>query len=148
MATLTHADNTKQIISELTGALQVSETYLAGFLGVTEKSLNEWKRLKMGELTPKAHRLTRLYQVLRFLYENHTDIPVTAYKTIVENGRVPIDLGDEEDSTISLLNFILTEPDSKYWIPCVEKVVTEYKQHMKITAEKPHESHKSAQKFA
>lgn len=148
MRTHREADGTKEMISELTKALQVSETYLAGYLGVTEKSLNEWKRLQMGDLTPKAHRLTRLYKVLRYLGRQHEDIPVTAYKNLIENGRVPFDAADEDIDSISLLNFILSEPESNYWIACVEQVVSDYKQQMKNAPEPTRERRKTAQRFA
>ena len=59
-------DGLKQAIAELSDALSIRETYLAGFLGVTEKSLNEWKKLGMGDLTPKAHRLVRLHEVVSY----------------------------------------------------------------------------------
>ena len=47
MGKLSRTDNTAQMILELTSAFQVNETYLAGFLMVTEKSLKEWKKLPM-----------------------------------------------------------------------------------------------------
>lgn len=97
----------------------------------------------MGDLTPKAHRLTRLYQIMCYLNSKHADIPTIAHKNLIENGRVAVDI-DDDDGTISLLNFILSEPDSRYWIPCVEQVVSEYKQHMKAAPEKSKREHSTA----
>lgn len=119
-------DGLKQAIGELTDALSIGETYLAGFLGVTEKSLNEWKKLGMGELTPKAHRLTRLHEVVSYLKSKHAEIPPTAYKSLIENGRFITDPSDPEEGSVSLLNYIIEEPQSKTWVPCVEEVVREF----------------------
>lgn len=146
MGKLSRADSTKQMISELTSAFQVNETYLAGFLMVTEKSLNEWKKLPMGDLTPKAYRLTRLHQVLRYIEEKHPEVPTAAYKSIVENGRVAVDNADDYGS-VSLLNFILTVPESQFWIPCVEQVISEFKKTLTPAVERVREHRGPASKF-
>lgn len=116
----------KQIIAELTEILNIRETYLAGFLGVTEKSLNEWKKLGLDELTPKSYRLVRLYDVVSYLQNKHSEIPRSAYKSLIENGRFVTDPDDLEEGSISLLNFVIEEPQSKIWVPCVEEVVREF----------------------
>lgn len=119
-------DSLKQAVAELTESLGIRETYLAGFLGVTEKSLNEWKKLKLGDVTPKARRLTRLHEVVEYLKGKHPEVPGSAYKSLIENGRIVTDPNDPEEGSVSLLNFIIEEPDSKTWVPCVEEVVREF----------------------
>jgi hypothetical protein len=120
---LTRPDSVKQVIANLTAVLNINETYLAGFLGVSEKSLNEWKKLGMGELTPKAYRLTRLDEVIAYLKKNHSEVPASVYKSLVENGRIVTDPTDPEDGSISLLNFIIEDPKAKVWTSSVEEVV-------------------------
>lgn len=136
MGNLSQANNTKQMIAEITAVFQVTETYLAGFLGVTEKSLNEWKRIPMGELTPKAHRLTQLHKVMLHIQSKHPTVPASLYKSLIENGRVPFDSGDEDYSSISLIGLIKADPESKLWMACVDHVINEYKQNMPNTPEK------------
>jgi hypothetical protein len=116
----------KQAVTELTRTLDIGETYLAGFLGVTEKSLNEWKKLDKGEPTPKARRLLRLHEVVEYLKAKHPEIPASSYKALVENGRIVTDPYDAEEGSVSLLNFIIEDPQSKTWVPCVEEVVREF----------------------
>ena len=136
-------ESLKQAINELTGILNMKETYLAGFLGVTEKSLSEWKRLGIAEPTPKARRLIRLYEVVEYLESKHSEVPVTAYKSLIENGRIITDPDDFEDGSISLLNYIIEEPQSKTWVPCVEEVVKEFVSSNMKEMEKVREAHQS-----
>ena len=119
-------DSIKQAIAELTSTLGMNETYLAGFLGVTEKSLNDWKKLGMGNLTPKARRLVRLYEVVSYLNSEHREIRTSVYKSLIENGRLITDPSDEEEGSMSLLNFIIEEPSAKVWTSPVEKVVQDF----------------------
>jgi hypothetical protein len=135
-------DSLKQAISELTETLGITETYLAGFLGVTEKSLNEWKKLGMGDLTPKAKRLLRLYEVVEYLKSAHPEVPTSAYKSLIENGRIVIDPKDSEDGSLSLLNFIIEEPESKIWLPCVKDVVHEFIRNNLKETERPRENYR------
>ena len=129
MRKLSRADSTKRMIAEITSVFQVSETYLAGFLGVTEKSLNEWKRLPMGDLTPKAYRLTQLHKVMLHLQSKHPTVSANMYKSLIENGRVPFDSGDEDYNSIPLIGLIKADPESKLWMACVDHVINEYKQN-------------------
>jgi hypothetical protein len=119
-------DSIKQAITFITKTLNFNETYLAGFLGVTEKSLNEWKKRGLGDLPPKAKRLVRLFEVVQYLQTRHPEIPQSAYKSLIENGRITIDPNDPEDGSTSLISFILAEPEASAWAPCVEEVVREF----------------------
>lgn len=119
-------DTPNQAVGQLMEWLGINETYLAAFLGVTPKSLTDWKKRGIADLPPKAHRLVRLYEVVSYLRKRHPDLPLREYKGLLENGRLTIDPDDEEEGTISLLNFIIEEPDAKAWAPCVEQVFTEY----------------------
>lgn len=115
-----------QAIGQLTEWLGINETYLAGFLGVTPKSLADWKSRRPGELPPKAHRLVRLHAVVSYLKSRHPELPPRDYKGLLENGRLTINPDDAEEGTISLLNFIISDPNAKVWAPCVDHVVVDY----------------------
>ena len=67
----TSFDSVKQTISTLTEILRINEAHLAGMLNVTEKSLHEWKKLGVGDLTPKAKRLKRSFEVVVFIQNNY-----------------------------------------------------------------------------
>ncbi|MBY0472112.1 hypothetical protein K2X30_13175 [bacterium] len=120
-------DTPNQVVTQLTEWLGIGETYLAGFLGVSSKSLADWKKRGTGDLPPKAHRLVRLYEVISYLKKRHANLPQREYKGLLENGRLVIDPNDEDEGSISLLNFILEEPNAKVWAPCVDQVVEEYR---------------------
>ena len=124
-------DNPSQAVSQLIEWLGIGETYLAGFLGVSAKSLADWKKRGTGDLPPKAHRLVRLYEVVSYLKKYHSEVPPREYKGLIENGRIIVDPDNTEDGSISLLNFIVEEPDSRVWAPCVDGVVSEYKNFLK-----------------
>lgn len=119
-------DNINQAVSELSSWLGINETYLAGFLGVSPKSLTDWKKRSVGDLPPKASRLVRLYEVVCYLRKHYPDLQKN-YKGLLENGHIVIDPENEDEGTISLLNFILEEPNAKAWVPCVNHVVAEYR---------------------
>lgn len=123
-------DNANQAVVQLTEWLGVNETHLAGLLGVTPKSLADWKKRNPGDLPPKAHRLERLYQVVTYLQKHHPEIQAKEYKGLIENGRITIDPDDAEEGSISLLNFINAEPEAKAWAPCVDSVIVDYKNYL------------------
>ena len=126
-------DNTAQAVSQLIEWLDINETYLAGFLGVSPKSLGEWKKRGVGELPPKGLRLARLFEVVSYLLDKHKEIPVREYKGLLENGRIVIDPNDDDEGSISLLNFIIEEPSARVWVPSVEQVVKEYETILRAT---------------
>lgn len=117
-------DGYKHAISVVSDVLEMNRSYLAGFLGVTERSLSTWENLGGGETTPKSKRMKLLYNVLKYISENYDKIPSKDYKFILENGRITIDPDDEDDDgTISLINYILSNPDERYWVSCVREAV-------------------------
>jgi len=117
------ADSTKEMIHKLTELLKINNAYLAGMLGVSEKSLNDWKGLGLGDLTPKAKRLKRLFEVVVYLKNKHPGIVASDYSKLLINGRVTIDPHDEEDGSTALINFVVSEPDAKIWVGAVEEAV-------------------------
>ena len=129
-------DTPSQAVAQLCELLGVNETYLAGFLGVTSKSLADWKKRQVGDLPPKGHRLIRLYEVVAYLRERHSEIPTKDYKGLLENGRFTVDPAEtDEDSTISLLNFIIEEPRARAWVPCVDQVAREYQHYLRTSGQ-------------
>lgn len=119
-------DNYKQAIVKSCEALSCNESYLAGMLGVTERSLGAWKKLGGGDGTPKAKRAKLLYEVLRYIHTHHKDIDPTEYKSFLENARVVVDPDDDEDGSVSLLNVIISNPDETYWAAIVEQAKKDY----------------------
>jgi hypothetical protein len=119
-------DSVRGAITVMTTTLGFNETYLAGFLGVTEKSLNDWKKQGAGELTPKSKRLKRLYEVIQYIQSQYSNIPNTELKPLLENGRITLDPNDEEDGTTALISFILAEPESTAWVGSVKEAVSDY----------------------
>lgn len=111
--------------------------------GVTDKTLNDWKKRGIGDLPPKAKRLVRLYEVVQYLQSKHKEIPKSSYKNLIENGRVTIDPNDPEDGSIALISFIKAEPEATAWAPCVEEVVQEFKMSNIRETEQHHEAHQS-----
>jgi hypothetical protein len=119
-------DNPNQAVTQLTDWLGINETYLAGFLGVSPKSLMDWKKRGSGDLPPKGLRLARLHAVVSYMRDRHKEIPPQEYKGLLENGRLVIDPNDDDEGSISLLNFIIEEPNARVWASAVDHVVKEY----------------------
>lgn len=136
-------DSIKEAVSTITKLFKINETHLAGFLGVSEKTLNDWKKRGMGELPPRAKRLVRLYSVVQYLQNEHKEIPEPSYKNLIENGRVILDPSDPEDGSTSLISYICAEPEATAWVACVEQVVKEFVRDHIIENEKHREAHPS-----
>lgn len=119
-------DNLKQATDLLIGVLGVNRTMLAGLLGVTERSMADWEKKALGDITPKSKRLVLLYQLVRFIEEKHPKIPQKMYREILENSRVVIDPEDLEDGSISLMNMVITDPEEKYWVQIADSAIKEY----------------------
>lgn len=136
-------DSIKQAVAVITKIFKINETHLAGFLGVSEKSLNDWKKRGMGDIPPKAKRLVRLFEVVQYLQNKHGEIPEASYKNLIENGRITIDPNDHDDGTTSLLSYICAEPEARAWVPCVEEVVREFIRDHITETEQHREANKS-----
>lgn len=119
-------DSTRGAITYLTTTLGINDSYLAGFLGVSEKSLHSWKPLGPGDLTPKAKRLKRLFEVVSYLESEFPKIPKARYKSFLENSRITINPNDEDDGSVALITFIIEEPDTKAWVGSVREAIENY----------------------
>lgn len=120
-------DNLKQATDILVNALGVNNrTMLAGLLGVTERSLQEWEKKPLGEITPKAKRLVLLYNLVRYIEQQFPMVPAKMYREILENSRVVIDPDDLEDGSTSLMNMVISDPEEKYWPQIATSSITEY----------------------
>ncbi len=119
-------DNLKQASEILTGTLGVNRTLLAGLLGVTERSLQEWEKKPLGDITPKAKRLELLYNLIRFMEQKYPKVPAKMYREILENSRVVIDQDDPEDGSTSLMNMVISDPEEKYWPQIANSAIKEY----------------------
>jgi transcriptional regulator with XRE-family HTH domain len=119
-------DNLRQASEQLTELLGVNRTMLAGLLGVTERSMSEWEKKSIGNITPKAKRLALLYNLVRFIEQKYPTVPAKMYREILENSRVTIDPNDPEDGSISLMNMVISDPDEKYWPQIAGSAIKEY----------------------
>jgi hypothetical protein len=120
------ADSTKEMIHTILDKLQVSPTQLAALLGVSERSLIEWKSLGLGELTPKAKRLSRLYDVLSFVSEKYEKIGKLNYMKILIDGRITLDPTDDEFGFTSLITFITSDPENTAWVANVKEAMESF----------------------
>lgn len=121
-----HVDSTKQMIEYSMEKLNLSSTQLAALLGVSERSLNEWKTLQMGDLTPKAKRLLRLFEVLSYL-ETHFDSSKNLnYMKVLFDGLIILDPNDDEFGHTTLLTFITSDPENKAWVANVNMAMESF----------------------
>jgi len=119
-------DNLRQASEQLTELLGVSRTMLAGLLGVTERSMSEWEKKNLDNVTPKAKRLVLLYNLVRYMEEQFSLVPSKMYRELLENSRVVIDPDDSEDGSVSLINMVISDPDEKYWPQIAGSAIKEY----------------------
>lgn len=138
-------DSLKQASDLLIGVLGVNRTMLAGLLGVTERSMSDWEKKALGDITPKAKRLVLLYQLARFIEQKYPDVPHKMYRGILENGRVEIDPEDSEDGSVSLMNMVISDPDEKYWPQIANSAIKEYLDEVGFISRKEREGHLSLQ---
>lgn len=134
------ADSTKQMIQVALDKLHISPTQLAGMLGVSERSLNEWKTLGLGDLTPKAKRLSRLFEVLSFISENYEKMGTLNYMKILMDGQITLDPDDEEFGITSLMTFITSDPENKAWVANVKEAMASFENNeFLVVGRKSHE---------
>ncbi len=126
MTNIKKLDSVRQALEELKEALGLSHDYLAGLLGVTGRSLDEWKKKGMGDLRGKVQRLIRLHQVLHYVENNPRRIQKKDLRNFLENARITVDPDDEEDGTVSLINYIIHEPEATTWVACVKEAVSDF----------------------
>ena len=97
--------NNQIMIAYLTKKIDVTEDYLAHYLGVTPMTLNNWKRLNFNEVSEKSPRLKRLFHAVQLIILD-IEYSTIEIKNILDNSRVVIDPLDSEDGTISLIGYI------------------------------------------
>lgn len=142
---LSALDSLKQASDLLTGVLGVNRTMLAGLLGVTERSMSDWEKKDLGDITPKAKRLVLLYQLVRFIEQKYPAVPHKMYREILENARVEIDPEDSEDGSVSLMNMVISDPDEKYWPQIANSAIKEYLDEVGFISRKEREGHRPLQ---
>lgn len=123
--TIPKLDSFKQAIEVLCGVLKVNRTMLAGLVGVTEKSLQDWEGRGIGDATPKSKRLELLYKVAMFIEKNHPNLNYNYYRRVLENSVIVFDV-DSEDGYTTIMNLIIDTPEETYWQPLVQAAVKDY----------------------
>lgn len=97
--------NNQIMIAYLIEKLELTEDYLANYLGVTPVTLNNWKRLNYDETSEKSIRLKRLFQTVR-LITLETEYAASEIKNILDNNRVVFDSTNLDEGSISLIGYI------------------------------------------
>lgn len=138
-------DSLKQASELLTGVLGVNRTMLAGLLGVTERSMSDWEKKALGDITPKAKRLVLLYELVRFIEEKYSSVPAKMYREVLENSRVVVDPDDLEDGTVSLMNMVISDPEEKYWPQIANSAIQEYLNEIGFNERKEREATRPVQ---
>jgi hypothetical protein len=138
-------DNLRQASEQLTELLGVNRTMLAGLLGVTERSMSEWEKKSIGDITPKAKRLALMYNLVRFIEQKYPNVPAKMYREILENSRVTIDPNDPEDGSISLMNMVISDPDEKYWPQIAGSAIKEYLEEIGFNLRNEREGNRTVQ---
>lgn len=105
----------KKMIKDLTLILDLNETELANFLGVTRDTLNQWKDFKT--TPPKIIRLINLDLLVSKLLQADS-FPTSEYKSFIENSRTVYN-----GKTVSLLNCII---ENLLWLPDLESLIIEH----------------------
>lgn len=100
-----------------------NRTFLAGLLGVTERSLTDWEKMDTNNYSPKAKRLILLNQIISLMCK---EFPDSNHYDLLCNSRIVIDPKDKEDGEISLINFILSDPDNTFWYQISKSAITDY----------------------
>lgn len=91
----------KNIIKKMKKRLNVSEEYLANYLGVTPNTLTDWSKNSFWE--GKNKRLYRLNQVVNILRNLNIKKP-TELKNVLDNNRIVLNSDLEDLSIISYIN--------------------------------------------
>ena len=121
-----------QAIDELQEKLGgISSTKLGNLLGVSERSISEWKRKRMNDIPPKAVRALRTLDVVNEVRKICPGYSPQEIYSLLENGRISLGGIDDEDS-ISLIGFIRANPNVKPWLPQVKDAITDFEEFMKV----------------
>jgi hypothetical protein len=106
--------------------LNIDEAYLSNILGVTPKTLKDWKKRddkSSIDKDDKIKRILRFLEVVNYLKSHYPQIAPTFYLSLFDNSRIILDLKNEESSDYSLMQFIVSDPNCDYWIPCVDSAL-------------------------
>jgi hypothetical protein len=112
-------------IDKMLGTLAINRSYLAGMLGVSERTLVEWRNRTPSELPPKARRLLRLIEVIEMIEKSGAGKGVEILR-ILQNGRVPLGGEDEDTGSVSLVGYINAFPEDGGWRANVSQAVEEF----------------------
>ena len=123
-------DSTGQMIDFMRKALGISNTRLAALLGVSDRTLTEWRSKGVGDLRTKARRLVRLCDVVAKLQELAPQVPPL---NVLEDGCLPV-ADDEEIGSITLLSYVNAYPEDKGWRPCVTAALDDYRAYQRAMA--------------
>jgi hypothetical protein len=116
-------DSVKQMVDFSLDRLGVNRAYLAGLLGVSERTLSDWQNKQVGELLHKGRRLQRLVEVIHFIERERGR---TVIMDVLQNGRVPMDGDDEDSNSIALIGYITAFPEEHGWIANVRAALDEH----------------------
>ena len=105
-------------------------TAMQAMLGVSERTLTDWRSKGVGDLRTKALRLVRLCDVVA---EVHRLAPATKPLDVLEDGRVPVS-GDDEIDSITLLAYVNAYPEEKGWLANVDAAVQDYQRYQQAAA--------------
>jgi DNA-binding Xre family transcriptional regulator len=93
----------QRIITQITKTLNITEDYLAGYLGISPNTLNVIKNTKGWSSNGKDLRLYRLNQIINIL-RNNKSIKKGDIKNILDNERFLFNNHDEDYSYITIIN--------------------------------------------
>ncbi len=131
-------DSVPQAIDMLVRALGRNQTYLAALLGISERTLSEWRSRGVGELPPKALRLVRLKDAVDYLL-NQKKIAATELVDVLNNGRVPISPPiDEDNDSMALVAYLTAFPEERAWMPAVDAALEDYRAYRRSRGARAH----------
>src|ERR1039458_5124159 len=113
-------DSVPQAIDTLIHKLGRNQAYLAGLIGVSERTLSEWRSRGVGELPPKAARFVRLKNAVDYLL-TQKKVAETELVDVLNNGRVPISQPiDEDNDSMALVAYLTSFPEEQAWALAVD----------------------------
>ena len=120
----------KNLSDSIQATLNINKQNLAGLIGVTEQSLNEWELIESDFLLPnKAKRLALLSDIIKYVSQNYPQIKESSYLEILHNERIVFNPEDLEDGDVSFIGFINANPSQVGWKIIVSQILDE---HLKL----------------
>lgn len=121
----------KQASKLLMRNLDISKSNLAGMVGVSERTLDEWGKASIDDFASKSNRLIALYNVVRLIKKERPNISAKDCRCFLYNSRIVFDPEDEEEGSVSMISFILAHPEEKDWISAYNSALEEYEEFVK-----------------